>query len=88
MRGWVRLAGLMLVGWLLVAGAGMIFAKETATPNVASQELHATSVVLTDKATGKNYSLSVSEGRLVLVDLAKRQAFVMMELPDAKPAKN
>jgi len=84
----MRLTGWVLVGWLVVAGAGRTFAKETAAPNVASQELHATSVVLTDKATGKNYSLSVSEGRLVLIDLAKRQAFVMMELPDAKPAKN
>ena len=54
------------------------------SPRGVYDELRANTVVLKDSATGKSYSLTVHEGKLLVTDLEKHQAFVLLEFPEAK----
>jgi hypothetical protein len=84
MRGWlIGVVGGLLAGWLTVCGEEITLTTYYPSPRGVYDELRANRVVLTDRATGKLYSLSVNEGRFLMTDVEKQQAFVLLELPDA-----
>ena len=84
----------VLTRWLIgIAGAAACFAPAVRgeditvstyypSPRGVYDELRANTMVLKDSATGKSYSLTVHEGKLLVTDLEKRQAFVLLEFPD------
>ena len=53
------------------------------SPRGVYDELRANTMVLKDSATGKSYSLTVHEGKVLVTDLEKRQAFVLLEFPES-----
>ena len=55
------------------------------SPRGVYDELVANTVVLKDTETGKSYSLTVHKGKLLVTDLEKHQAFVLLEFPGAAP---
>ena len=83
--------------WLLGIGAAALWAAPLAhgedltistyypSPRGVYDELRANTVVLKDSVTGKSYSLTVREGKVLITDLEKRRAFVLIEFPDATP---
>ena len=52
------------------------------SPRGVYDELRANTVVLRDSATGKSYSLTVHEGKLLVTDLEKHKAFILLEVPE------
>ncbi len=83
--------------WLLSIGVAALWAAPLAhgedltistyypSPRGVYDELRANTVVLNDSATGKSYSLTVHEGKVLITDLARHRAFVLLEFPDATP---
>ena len=53
------------------------------SPRGVYDELRANTVVLKDSATGKSYSLTVHAGKLLVTDLEKHQAFMLIEFPES-----
>ena len=53
------------------------------SPRGVYDELRANTVVLKDSTTGKSYSLTVHDGKLLATDLEKHRAFVLLEFPAA-----
>ena len=80
--------------WLLgIAGAALVLAPAARgeditvstyypSPRGVYDELRANTVVLKDSTTGKSYSLTVHEGKLLVTDLEKHKAFVLLEIPE------
>ena len=80
--------------WLLgIAGASLVLAPAVRgeditvstyypSPRGVYDELRANTVVLRDSATGKSYSLTAHEGKLLVTDLETHKAFVLLELPE------
>ena len=52
------------------------------SPRGVYDELRANTVILRDSATGKSYSLTVHEGKLLVTDLETHKAFVLLEIPE------
>ena len=79
----IGLAGATLCLAPAVRGEDITVSTYYPSPRGVYDELRANTVVLRDSATEKSYSLTMREGKLLVTDLAKHKAFVLLEFPEA-----
>ena len=74
----------LCAGALAASGENLTLTTYYPSPRGVYDELRANRLILNDQATGKSYGLTVSNGRFLLTDTEKQQAYLLLELPDAK----
>ena len=79
----VGLAGAAVCLAPAVRGEDLTVSTYYPSPRGVYDELHASTVILKDSTTGKSYSLTVREGKLLATDLEADKAFVLLEFPEA-----
>ena len=84
-KGFLSLAGAALLLAPAVRGEDITVTTYYPSPRGVYDELVANTVVLKDTETGKSYSLTVRKGKLLVTDLEKHQAFMLLEFPGASP---